>query len=81
MVRRGIATMAISIAKKMYQSYQAWGSFRRAMTQQYIDESSNAAAAFQAAQTNFIVGSATLTSKITQKRLSALALAKLDKIA
>ena len=73
--------MGINIAKQMYKSYQAWGSFRRAMSQQYIDEASIAASALQAAQTNFIVGSATLTSKITQKRLTALALSKLDKIA
>ena len=74
-------TSTASVGMRMWKSMQAWSSVRAAASQKSMAEASSALSALQTAWSNKITGSATLISKITQKRLAAEAQAKLNKIA
>jgi hypothetical protein len=66
------------IGLRMWQSMQAWKSVRAAGAQKSLDEGASAASAITSAWSNQITGTATLISKITQKRVATEALAKLS---
>ena len=69
------------IGMRMWKSMQAWNSVRAAASQKSLNEGANAASALQTAWSNQITGTATLISKITQKRLTAELQAKINKTA
>jgi len=69
------------IGTRMLRSMQAWSSIRASASQKSLAEGSAALSAFQSAWSNQITGTATLITKITQKRVTAELKAKLNKTA
>lgn len=74
-----MATTGIGL--RMWQSMQSWNSVRAAASQAFLSEGQAAADSFTAAWTNQITGTATLISKMTQKRVATELQAKLSKAA
>jgi hypothetical protein len=70
---------ASGIGLRMWQSMQSGNSVCASASQAYLSESSATADAFAAAWSNQITGTATLISKMTQKRITTELQAKLKK--